>query len=129
MSLQHTAAVCLIYGKAGVAEYSDARATEPAVQAFGDRVEVQDDPSIPVEAAAVSLRTVDGRTLALEVAHALGSLARPMTDAQIEAKVRTHAAIGAPTAAVDRLIDAVWALDRADDAAEVARLSASPMRA
>jgi len=35
VSLQHTAAVCLIYGKAGVAEYSDARAIEPAVQAFG----------------------------------------------------------------------------------------------
>ena len=40
VSLQHTAAVCLIYGKAGVAEYGDARAIEPAVQAFGDRVEV-----------------------------------------------------------------------------------------
>lgn len=125
VSLQHTVAVCLIYGRAGVAEYSDARVAEPAVQALGDRVEVQEDPSIPVEAAAVSLRTRDGRTLALEVAHALGSLGRPMTDAQIEAKVREHAAIAAPSAAVDRLIDAVWALDRADDAAEVARLSAS----
>ena len=124
VSLQHTAAVCLIYGRAGVVEYSDARATEPAIQAFGDRVEVQDDPSILVEAAAVSLRTVDGRTLALEVPHALGSLGRPMTDAQIEAKVRACAAIGAPTITVDRLIDAVWALDRSDDAAVAARLSA-----
>ncbi len=125
VSLQHTAAVCLIYGKAGVAEYSDARAIEPAVQAFGERVEVQDDPSIPVEAIAVSVRTADGRTLVCEIAHALGSLGRPMSDAQIEAKVRTHAAINAPTAAVDRLIDAVWALDRSDDAGEVARLSAA----
>ena len=125
VSLQHTAAVCLIYGKAGVAEYSDARALEPAVQAFGDRVEVIDDPSLAVEAIAVSLRAVDGRTLALEVPHAVGSLARPMTDAQLEGKVRTHAAMNAPTVAVDRLIDAVWALDRADDAAEVARLSAA----
>ena len=125
VSLQHTAAVCLIYGKAGVAEYGDARAIEPAVQAFGDRVEVIDDPSLAVEAIAVSVRTVDGRTLALEVPHALGSLARPMTDAQLESKVRTHAAMNAPAVAVDRLIDAVWALDRADDAAEVARLSAA----
>jgi 2-methylcitrate dehydratase PrpD len=125
VSLQHTAAVCLIYGKAGVAEYTDARAIEPAVQAFGERVEVRDDPSIPVEAIAVSLRTADGRTLALEVEHALGSLGRPMTDAQIEAKVRTHAALNAPTVAVDRLIDAVWALDRTDDAAGVARLAAA----
>jgi len=124
VSLQHTVAVCLIYGRAGVAEYSDARATEPAIQAFGERVEVQDDPSIPVEAAAVALRTVDGRTLELEVPHALGSLGRPMTDAQIEAKVRACAALGAPTISVERLIDAVWALDRSEDAAVVARRSA-----
>ena len=125
VSLQHTAAVCLIYGKAGVAEYSDARAAEPAVQAFGDRVEVNDDASIPVEAIAVSLRTVDGRTLALEVPHALGSLGRPMTDAQLEGKARTHAALNASGVPVDRLIEAVWALDRSDDAANVARLSAA----
>jgi 2-methylcitrate dehydratase PrpD len=126
VSLQHTSAVCLLHGRAGVAEYSDACATDPAVHALGDRVAVEDDPSIPVGAAAVSLRTRDGRTLALEVAHALGSLSRPMTDAQLEAKVREHAAINAPRTPVDRLIGTVWALDRADDAAEVARLSASP---
>jgi len=126
VSLQHTAAVCLLYGRAGVPEYTDARALEPAVQAFGDRVEVHDDPSLPVEAIAVSLRTADGRTLALEVEHALGSLGRPMTDAQLEAKLRTHAAMNAPAVAADRLIEAVWALDRADDAATVARLAASP---
>ena len=125
VSLQHTAAVCLLYGKADVAEYTDARANEPAVKAFGDRVEVHDDPALPVEAIAVSLRTVDGRTLALEVPHAVGSLGRPMTDAQLEAKLRTHAAMNAPAVATDRLIDAVWALDRADDAATVARLAAA----
>jgi 2-methylcitrate dehydratase PrpD len=128
VSLQHTAAVCLLYGKADVAEYTDARANEPAVQAFGDRVEVHDDPALAVEAIAVSLRTTDGRTLALEVPHAVGSLGRPMTDAQIEAKVRTHAAMNAPAVAVDRLIDAVWALDRADDAGAVARLAAAPAK-
>jgi 2-methylcitrate dehydratase PrpD len=125
VSLQHTVAVCLIYGRAGVAEYSDARTIEPAVQALGDRVEVQDDPSLAVGAATVSLETRDGRKLAAEVEHALGSLGRPMTDAQLEAKLREHAAITAPAAAVDRLIGAVWTLDRADDAGVVARLSAA----
>jgi hypothetical protein len=48
-----------------------------------------------------------------------------MTDAQLEAKLREHAAITAPAAAVDRLIGAVWTLDRADDAGVVARLSAA----
>jgi 2-methylcitrate dehydratase PrpD len=125
VSLQHTVAVCLIYGRAGVAEYSDARTAEPAVQELGDRLTVQDDPALPVGAAAVSLQTRDGRTLTVEVTQALGSLSRPMTDAQLEAKLREHAAITAPAVAVDRLIDAVWSLDRADDAAAVARLSAA----
>jgi 2-methylcitrate dehydratase PrpD len=125
VSLQHTVAVCLIYGRAGVAEYSDARTAEPAVQELGDRLTVQDDPALPVGAAAVSLQTRDGRTLTVEVTQALGGLGRPMTDAQLEAKLREHAAITAPAAAVDRLIDAVWSLDRADDAAAVARLSAA----
>jgi 2-methylcitrate dehydratase PrpD len=125
VSLQHTVAVCLVYGKAGVAEYTDDRANEPAVQALGDRVEVIDDSSLPVEAIAVALETTDGRALALDVAHAVGSLGRPMTDAQIEAKVRTHAAMNAPSVPVDRLIDAVWSLDRSDDAGAVARLSAA----
>jgi 2-methylcitrate dehydratase PrpD len=125
VSLQHTVAVCLIHGKADVSEYTDARANEPAVQALGDRVEVVDDASLGVEAIAVSLQTADGRTLTHTVQHAVGSLGRPMTDAQIEAKVRTHAAMNAPTVPVDRLIDAVWALDRADDAGAIARLSAA----
>jgi len=128
VSLQHTAAVCMLHGKADVAEYTDARANEPAVQAFGERVEVHDDPALPVEAIAVSLRTTDGRTLTHAVEHAVGSLGRPMTDAQIEEKVRTHAAMNAPAVAVDRLIDAVWALDRADDAGAIARLAAAPAK-
>jgi 2-methylcitrate dehydratase PrpD len=128
VSLQHTAAVCLLYGKADVAQYTDARANDPAVQAFGDRVEVHDDPALPVEAIAVSLRTVDGRTLAHEVPHAVGSLGRPMTDGEIEEKVRAHAAMNAPAVAVDRLIDAVWALDRADDAGAIVRLAAAPAK-
>jgi hypothetical protein len=33
--------------------------------------------------------------------------------------------MNAPAVAADRLIDAVWALDRADDAATVARLAAA----
>jgi 2-methylcitrate dehydratase PrpD len=125
VSLQHTAAVCLLYGKADVAEYTDARASDPAVQAFGERVEVQDDPSIPVEGIALAVRTVDGRTLAIEVQHAVGSLGRPMTDGEIEAKLRTHAALNAPAVDAGRLIDAVWALDRSADGGEVARLAAA----
>jgi 2-methylcitrate dehydratase PrpD len=125
VSAQHTAAVCVLYGAAGVAQYNDACVADPAVQALGTRVAVEDDPAIPVGAAVVIVRTADGRTLTHSVAHALGSLERPMSDAAIEAKVRDLASAGAPECDADRLIDAVWAVERLDDAAIVARLAAA----
>jgi 2-methylcitrate dehydratase PrpD len=126
VSAQHTAAVCLIHGACGVAQYADACVVDPAVLALGGRVSVDEDPAIPVGAAIVGVRTRDGRTLTQEVAHALGSLERPMSDAAIEAKVRDLAAHGAPGCEVERLVGAVWELERCDDAATVARLAASP---
>jgi 2-methylcitrate dehydratase PrpD len=125
VSAQHTAAVCLLYGAAGVAQYRDECVADPAVQALGARVAVEDDPAIPVGAAAVSVRTADGRMLTHSVAHALGSLERPMSDAEIETKVRDLASVGAPDCEVDRLIDAVWTVDQHNDAAIVARLAAA----
>jgi 2-methylcitrate dehydratase PrpD len=123
VSAQHTAAVCLLDGAASVAQYSDARATDPAVLSLGARVTVEQDAAIPVGAAVVSVRTRDGRTVTHSVAHALGSRERPMSDAALEAKVRELAAFGAPGCDVERLIDAAWTLDRSDDAAAVARLA------
>ena len=125
VSAQHTAAVCLIYGAAGVAQYTDDCAAKSAVRALGDRVAVEEDPVIPVGAAVVGIRTRDGRTLTREVAHAFGSLERPMSDAAIEAKVRDLASFGAPDCDVGRLIDAVWELERRADAATIARLTVS----
>jgi 2-methylcitrate dehydratase PrpD len=125
VSAQHTAAVCLLYGAAGVAQYRDECVVDPAVQALGARVAVEEDLTIPVGAAAVSVRTADGRTLTHSIAHALGSLERPMSDAAIEAKVRDLALLGAPDCEVDRLIEAVWTIDQHDDAAVVARLAAA----
>src|SRR5215475_6645434 len=124
VSLQHTAGVCFIHGAAGLAQYTDAATTEPAVIALGDKVEVQDDPAVPVEAAVVTLRTTDGRTLTHEIRHALGSLGRPMSDGEIEAKVCDLAAFGGSGCAIDRLIDAAWGLERLDDAAAVVQLTA-----
>jgi 2-methylcitrate dehydratase PrpD len=123
VSLQHTAGVCLLHGAAGLRQYTDACAAEPAVLAFGGKVGIEDDPAMAVEAAAVTVRTADGRTLTHEVRHALGSFDRPMSDGEIEAKVRDLAAFGASGCDVERLIDSVWRLDGLDDAAAVARLA------
>jgi 2-methylcitrate dehydratase PrpD len=115
VSLQHTAAVCLRYGAAGLREYSDAVVAEPALQAFGKKVEVIDDAALPVEAAKVVIHTADGRTHTREVNAPLGSLANPMSDAQLEAKARELAAFGAPGCDVGALIGMCWQVAELDD--------------
>jgi 2-methylcitrate dehydratase PrpD len=115
VSLQHTAAVCLRYGAAGLREYSDAVAAEPAMQAFGKKVEVIDDAAQPVEAAKVVIHTADGRAHTHEVNAPLGSLANPMSDAQLEAKARALAAFGAPGCDAGALIGMCWQMAELDD--------------
>jgi len=123
VSAQHAAAVCLAYGAAGIAQFTDACAAAPALQAFGESVRFIDDAAMPVEAAAVEMELEDGRRLKAEVRNALGSVEQPMSDAQLEAKVRELAAHGAPRCDVGRLIQQVWAIEALDDAAAIARLA------
>lgn len=124
--LRHTVGVSLIDGAAGVAQYTDAKVADAAVRALGDHVEIEEDPSIPVEAARVTLHLTSGGSETAYVPHARGSLGRPLGDTEIEDKLRTLAALNAPTCAVDRLIEAVWSLDHADDAAALMPLAALP---
>jgi len=125
VSLQHTIGVAFIDGRAGLAEYSDARVRDADVLALGARLAIIDDATLPARSAHVAVSMTDGRTLECHVEHALGSLGRPMTDAQIEAKCRALAAHGSPGVDVDRIIDAVWRLDQAPDAGALSRLLAA----
>lgn len=69
--------------------------------------------AVPMEGAKVSVHTADGRSYTHEVNAPLGSLANPMTDAQLETKVRELAAFGAPGCDVGALIDTVWEMEMA----------------
>ena len=109
VSTQHTAAVCFLYGDAGIERYTDDCVLNAQVQTLGNRVTLEDDPTLAIEAAHVTVHTTDGAVHEAHVTNALGSLARPMTDAQVEAKVRSLAAFRGLD--VDRVIDVIWTLD------------------
>ncbi len=76
-----------------------------------------------VSAATARLELVDGRMLEKRVEHCIGSLARPMTDAELEAKFMGQALWVLPAASVRTLLDLCWRLEALDDVAEVARAS------
>src|SRR5207249_10095670 len=60
VSIQHSVAVALLEGAAGLAEYEDRCVADPAVQALRAKVAVEEDDSVPVESAVVTLRLADG---------------------------------------------------------------------
>ncbi len=85
-SVYHSCAVGLIYGQAGEHEYTDQVVNDPQVIALRDKVQAIVDESMPEDAADLELVTVDGKRHQVKVAHAVGSLEKPMTESQLKAK-------------------------------------------
>jgi 2-methylcitrate dehydratase PrpD len=122
-SVFHSAAVAMIDGAAGVAQYSDARVGDARVVALRDRVVAVVDRALAEDAARVRIRLKDGRCVERFVAHALGSLARPMTDRDLEDKFRTLCADILGDDAVDAVLTACWRLEQSPDVGALARLT------
>lgn len=120
-SVFHSAAVAIIHGAAGEAEYSDAVVRDPAVVALRDRVTAVVDKSVHEDQAHVAIRLKNGKTVEKFVEHAIGSLKRPMTDADLEAKFRGLSNPILQPTATDKLIELCWRADALADIAEVAR--------
>lgn len=90
-SVYHSCAVGLIYGQAGEHEYTDQVVNDPKVIALRDKVQAIVDESMPEDAADLELVTVDGKRHQVKVAHAVGSLEKPMTEPQLKAKFVSQA--------------------------------------
>ncbi|MEO7010081.1 MAG: MmgE/PrpD family protein, partial [Caldimonas sp.] len=85
-SVYHSCAVGLIYGRAGEHEYTDAVVNAAAVTALRAKVTVIVDSAMDEAAADIRIETTDGRTLHVFVERAIGSVQRPMTEAQLKDK-------------------------------------------
>src|SRR5579862_5780940 len=122
VSLQHSVAVALLQGSAGIAQFTDTAVADPQVRALRARVTAADDPSIPVEAAVVEVRLADGSTLTEHVKDGRGTPGRPMSDIELDAKVGECAAFGAPLVDVPALIKAIRDIETLGDAAHIMRM-------
>jgi 2-methylcitrate dehydratase PrpD len=111
VSIHHCAAVAFLFGSAGPKEFSDAIVHAPAVVALRARTKARLDATSPRGAATASVRTHDGRQFAATVLNAKGSMEQPLSDQEIEAKVRELA----PLAGIDALFAAVWQFDSLTD--------------
>jgi 2-methylcitrate dehydratase PrpD len=114
-SVYHGCAAGLIFGRAGEAEFADAIVTRPDVVALRRKVVATVDDAIDEASADVTAVLADGRRVHVFVEHAIGSLQRPMSDAQLEAKFHGLADPVLGAARTDALIRAGWALGAAAD--------------
>ena len=121
-SVYHAAAIGLVFGRGNESEYADAVVRDPKVTAVRDRVTATVDPDMDsfLEAyATVTLR--DGRKFEHHVPHALGTLQRPMSDADLEAKFKALVEPVLPAARIQRLIEMCWTVETLRDVGAIGR--------
>ena len=116
-------------GRAGVPEFSDECVQDAAVRALYPRIRVVTDAAYPIESIRMDVRLRTGAVLTRTVECARGSLERPLSDADLERKLVTLAAHGAPGLDTAPLIEALWRLDEIDDAGSLMRMAAGARRA
>jgi len=120
-SVFHAAAAAIVFGAGGEPQFSDASVRDPRVVAVRRRVTVTPEPKLRKTEARVSIRLKDGRTLDHHVEHALGTLARPMSDADIETKCRSLCAGIISASQTDELVRLCWSIAALPDAGAIAR--------
>lgn len=126
VSAQHAAPVALLRRRAGLEEFSDEAVRDPQLRALGQRLRFRDDDSYAIDAATVRLTLRGGGSLEEHVDIARGALKRPLTDAELESKLRDLCRYGRSGCDPDRLIAGIWDIEHADDAASLVRLAARP---
>jgi 2-methylcitrate dehydratase PrpD len=115
VSVQHAVAAALVTKQAGLDQFTDACVRDPEVLKMRSKVEVLRDERFSTVAAAVEITTVDGKTFNLEQSAARGSDANPLSDSDLEAKLRRAASGWDSRYDTAPLIDAIWALDQSAD--------------
>jgi 2-methylcitrate dehydratase PrpD len=122
-STLHSAAVALIDGTAGVAQYSDAKAIDPAVAALRRKVKATADETLRKDEAYAAI-TVDGKRHEVHIPHASGTADNPMSDAAIEAKLLANATPVIGRERAERARDFVMSLEKQPDVRDLAALLA-----
>jgi 2-methylcitrate dehydratase PrpD len=140
-SARHGVAVALRYGRAGLAEFSDAAATAPEVARLRALITLDVDPTVARDAAVLRVGLRPGERPAVEVPeievpeievpeievpeievtveHTRGSAARPLTDDELLGKVRALFGPVLGEHAADQAREAIGKLPGAENTSEL----------
>ncbi len=112
-SVYHGCAVGLIFGRAGEEEFSDHIVRREDVVSLRDKVQAVVDNSVREESVYVTAHLNDGRSVKVYVEHAMGSLQKPMTDADLEGKFHDLCDPILGAARVNDILKKCWSLGKA----------------
>ena len=93
ISLYHWAAHIFLRRQAGIAALAPAEVADPAIAALRDLVAAEGDERLARDEAVAEVELADGTRLRAHVPHARGSVSRPMTEAELEAKFMGQASV------------------------------------
>jgi hypothetical protein len=106
-SARHGVAVGLRFGRAGLAEFSDAAATAPEVARLRGLITLDPDPGVARDAAVLRIETRSADPVEVRTEHTRGSIARPLTDDELQDKVQALVTPVLGDGAADRIRSAV----------------------
>ena len=125
-SIFHAAATAIVFGAAGEPQFGTAAVNDERVMTLRRKVTVAADAALKKIQARITVTLNDGRAFTQTVENALGTLARPMSDQDLEEKFRSLTdGVLAPVEA-GTLIDLCWSAETLADAAAVARGTVPP---
>jgi 2-methylcitrate dehydratase PrpD len=123
-SIYHAGAVAYLDRGAGIAQFSDARASAPDVIALRGKIEVTTDESFRRDQAQATLMTASGERVEARIAHASGTVDNPMSDRAIENKFLANAAPAIGDDRARQIAATAWRLDKLGDVRELISLCA-----
>ena len=126
VSLQHWAAVSLMYKAAGIAEVTEAVVNDPAVQDMRRKVVAYADAALGREAASVRVIQSDGRAVEASVSRCRGSAGRPLTDADLTTKTRGQLQTVFPSETAEAILEESWRIESCQRADELTGRLAAP---
>jgi 2-methylcitrate dehydratase len=130
-SFPYCVAIALLDGEVTSASFADARLHDPAVAEVMRKVKVAEDPSLSAQypegaPGRVTIRMKDGAAHVSEIRYPKGHEKSPMTDAEIERKFRDLSAGRLDARRRDKALEALWELERVEDAGRLTELIAVP---
>jgi 2-methylcitrate dehydratase PrpD len=121
-SANHAGAVAFVDQAAGIVQFSNERARDPAVQALRKRVQIKASDSLRLDQAFAKITTQAGAIVQANIEHATGTVANPIDDQDLERKFLGNAepVLGATQAAA--VAKQIWELEQLADVGDLVRL-------